>query len=94
MELYLYPADFKAVLRHWLLLFPDKVVFGSDAFPFSDAVGAEGKLLDGGTGRRENLSGGGVLGGDGCQSWGDGRGGGLFLRGGICIDNAAGLYPR
>jgi hypothetical protein len=29
------------VLRHWLLLFPDKVVFGSDAFPFSEAVGAE-----------------------------------------------------
>ena len=41
MELYLYPADFKNVLRRWLLLFPDKIVFGSDAFPFSDAVGAE-----------------------------------------------------
>jgi uncharacterized protein len=41
MELYLYPADFKTVLRHWLLLYPDKVVFGSDAFPFNDAVGAE-----------------------------------------------------
>jgi uncharacterized protein len=41
MELYLYPADFKTVLRHWLLLFPEKVVFGSDAFPFSEAVGAE-----------------------------------------------------
>jgi hypothetical protein len=41
MSLYLYPADLKTVLRHWLLLFPDKVVFGSDAFPFSDAVGAE-----------------------------------------------------
>jgi uncharacterized protein len=41
MELYLYPADFKTALRHWLLLFPDKVVFGSDAFPFSDSVGAE-----------------------------------------------------
>jgi hypothetical protein len=41
MGLYLYPADLKTVLRHWLLLFPDKVVFGSDAFPFNDAVGAE-----------------------------------------------------
>ncbi len=41
IELYLYPADFKNVLRHWLLLFPDKILFGSDAFPFSDAVGAE-----------------------------------------------------
>ena len=41
MELYLYPAEFKNVLRRWLLLFPDKVLFGSDAFPFNDAVGAE-----------------------------------------------------
>jgi hypothetical protein len=41
MELYLYPADLKTVLRHWLLLYPDKVVFGSDAFPFNEAVGAE-----------------------------------------------------
>ncbi|HYK35968.1 amidohydrolase family protein [Alloacidobacterium sp.] len=41
MGIYLYPADLKNVLRHWLLLFPDKVMFGSDAFPFSDAVGAE-----------------------------------------------------
>jgi len=41
MGLYLYPADLRTVLRHWLLLFPNKVVFGSDAFPFSDAVGAE-----------------------------------------------------
>jgi uncharacterized protein len=41
MGLYLYPADLKNVLRHWLLLFPEKIVFGSDAFPFSDAVGAE-----------------------------------------------------
>lgn len=41
MELYLYPVDLKTVLRHWLLLYPDKVVFGSDAFPFNEAVGAE-----------------------------------------------------
>jgi uncharacterized protein len=41
MGIYLYPADLAEVLRHWLLLYPDKVVFGSDAFPFSDAIGAE-----------------------------------------------------
>ena len=29
------------MLRHWLLLYPDKVVFGSDAFPFNEAIGAE-----------------------------------------------------
>ena len=41
MGLYLYPKDLAEVLRHWLLLYPDKVVFGSDAFPFNDAIGAE-----------------------------------------------------
>lgn len=41
MGLYLYPADLAEVLRHWLLLYPDKVVFGSDAFPFNEAIGVE-----------------------------------------------------
>lgn len=41
MGIYLYPADLKTILRHWLLLYPDQVVFGSDAFPFNEAVGAE-----------------------------------------------------
>jgi uncharacterized protein len=41
MGLYLYPRDMAEVLRHWLLLYPDKVVFGSDAFPFNEAIGAE-----------------------------------------------------
>ena len=41
MGLYLYPADLAEVLRRWLLLYPDKVVFGSDAFPFNEAIGAE-----------------------------------------------------
>jgi hypothetical protein len=41
MGVYLYPKDLALVLRHWLLLYPDKVVFGSDAFPFNEAIGAE-----------------------------------------------------
>lgn len=41
MELYMYPAQFKNSLREWLELFPDKVMFGSDAFPFNQALGAE-----------------------------------------------------
>ena len=41
MGIYLYPKDLAEVLRHWLLLYPDKVVFGSDAFPFNEAIGAE-----------------------------------------------------
>jgi hypothetical protein len=41
MGIYLYPKDLAEVLRHWLLLYPDNVVFGSDAFPFNEAIGAE-----------------------------------------------------
>lgn len=41
MELYLYPAEFKRSLKQWLEVFPEKIMFGSDAFPFNDALGAE-----------------------------------------------------
>jgi uncharacterized protein len=41
MGIFLYPEQFKKSLRQWLELFPDKVVFGSDTFPISPALGAE-----------------------------------------------------
>lgn len=41
MGVYLYPAQLKESLRNWLEIFPDKISFGSDAFPFSAAIGAE-----------------------------------------------------
>jgi uncharacterized protein len=41
MGLFLYPKDLAEVLRRWLLLYPEKVVFGSDSFPFNEAIGAE-----------------------------------------------------
>ncbi len=37
----LYPAQFKDVLKQLLTLFPDKMMYGSDAFPFNEALGAE-----------------------------------------------------
>jgi hypothetical protein len=37
----LYPSQFKEVLKLLLTLYPDKMMYGSDAFPFSDALGAE-----------------------------------------------------
>lgn len=37
----LYPSQFKDVIKQMLTLYPDKVMFGSDAFPFNDALGAE-----------------------------------------------------
>ena len=29
------------MLRRWLEMFPDKITFGSDAFPYSEALGVE-----------------------------------------------------
>jgi hypothetical protein len=40
-ELVLYPTEFKNVLRRWLEVFPDKVTFGTDAFPYNEALGVE-----------------------------------------------------
>jgi len=40
-ELMLYPTEFKSVLRRWLELFPEKVTFGTDAFPYNEALGVE-----------------------------------------------------
>ncbi len=37
----LFPDAFKTVLRNWLLTYPDKITFGSDAFPLDDRIGAE-----------------------------------------------------
>jgi len=37
----LYPSQFKDVMKQLLTLYPDKMMYGSDAFPFNDALGAE-----------------------------------------------------
>lgn len=37
----LYPEEFKQHLKRWLTIFPEKLLYGSDAFPFNDAIGAE-----------------------------------------------------
>ena len=38
---YVYPSELKSILKQWISLYPEKIMFGSDAFPFNDAVGAE-----------------------------------------------------
>jgi len=40
-ELLLYPSEFKRLLKRWLEIFPDKITYGSDAFPYNQALGAE-----------------------------------------------------
>jgi uncharacterized protein len=37
----LYPSQFKPVLKQLLTLFPDKMMYGSDSFPYNEALGAE-----------------------------------------------------
>ncbi|MBZ5559516.1 MAG: amidohydrolase [Acidobacteriia bacterium] len=37
----LYPNEFKDVLRRWFTIAPEKVTYGSDAFPMDDRIGAE-----------------------------------------------------
>src|SRR3982074_1061451 len=41
MGYYIYPSELKNILKQWISLYPEKIMFGSDAFPFNDAVGAE-----------------------------------------------------
>jgi predicted TIM-barrel fold metal-dependent hydrolase len=41
MEVVMYSAAFKDSLRQWLETFPDKITFGTDSFPYNDALGAE-----------------------------------------------------
>jgi hypothetical protein len=41
---YVYPSELKNILKQWISLYPERMMFGSDAFPFNDAVGAEETL--------------------------------------------------
>ncbi len=41
MELLVYPSEFKQVLKEWLEAYPDKIMYGSDAFPATEAMGVE-----------------------------------------------------
>lgn len=41
MTLFLYPQDLAQVLKEWLTLYPDKVLFGTDAVILNDLIGAE-----------------------------------------------------
>jgi hypothetical protein len=38
---YVYPSELKNILKQWISLYPERMMFGSDAFPFNEAVGAE-----------------------------------------------------
>jgi uncharacterized protein len=41
IETLLYPAELTKIFKLWLETYPDKITFGSDAYPFSTALGSE-----------------------------------------------------
>ena len=41
VETLVFPSEMKNVLKLWLETYPDKVTFGSDAYPYSAALGSE-----------------------------------------------------
>jgi hypothetical protein len=41
MELWMYPSEFRHTLKQWLETFPEKITFGTDAFPYNEVLGAE-----------------------------------------------------
>ncbi len=41
IELLTYPSEFKSVLKFWLETYPEKISFGTDAYPYSPALGSE-----------------------------------------------------
>ena len=41
IETLVYPSEMKNVLKFWLETYPEKITFGSDAYPYSAALGSE-----------------------------------------------------
>jgi predicted TIM-barrel fold metal-dependent hydrolase len=41
IEVLFYPSEFKNVLKLWLETYPEKIAFGTDAYPFNAALGSE-----------------------------------------------------
>ena len=41
MDMVMYPAAMKDTLKQWLETFPDKITFGTDAFPYDEVLGSE-----------------------------------------------------
>jgi hypothetical protein len=91
MELLLYPSEFKESLKQWLEVYPDKIIFGSDAFPFNQALGAEEVFWLGVRSARTSLAAAlaeMVANGEVTEAKA------LELAHGYLHDNAAKLYPR
>jgi uncharacterized protein len=41
IEVLVYPSEFKSALKLWLETYPEKITFGTDAYPYNAALGSE-----------------------------------------------------
>ncbi len=41
IEVLVYPSEFKNALKLWLETYPEKITFGTDAYPYNAALGSE-----------------------------------------------------
>jgi predicted TIM-barrel fold metal-dependent hydrolase len=41
VEVLVYPSEFKNALKLWLQTYPEKITFGTDAYPYNAALGSE-----------------------------------------------------
>ena len=41
VEVLVYPSEFKNALKLWLETYPEKITFGTDAYPYNAALGSE-----------------------------------------------------
>jgi uncharacterized protein len=55
-EIAMYPSEFRKSLKQWLETFPDKITFGTDAFPYNEVLGAEESYWLGVQSAREALA--------------------------------------
>ncbi len=56
IEVLMYPAEFKSVLKLWLETYPEKITFGTDAYPYNAALGSEETYWLGVTTARDALA--------------------------------------
>ncbi len=90
IETLLYPSELKNIFKLWLETYPDKITFGSDAYPYSAALGSEETYWLGVYSAREALA---AALADMVATNEITEGKALELARGYFHDNAIGLYP-
>jgi len=90
IEVLTYPSEFKTALRLWLQTYPEKITFGTDAYPFNAVLGSEETYWLGVYSARDALA---AALAEMVASREINEAGALALARGYLHDNAVQLYP-